>query len=116
MELKDYHGDSSYSFSGKNNVYRAFPGTSKEKLEALDDMLIFNIPNYEKDNKSITQEDCYFYGLMLGDGSMSNRSTTSYISLNKTTKIANLEFIKTYLENKDYDICSGMRVCFPIPM
>ena len=66
----------------------------------LDDMLIFSIPNYEKENKNISQEDCYFYGLMLGNGSMSNRSTTSYISLNGTTKIANLEFIKTYLEKR----------------
>ena len=66
----------------------------------LDDMLIFNTPKYEKENNGISQDDCYFYGLMLGDGSMSNKSTTSYISLNRTTKISNLEFIKTYLEKR----------------
>ena len=66
----------------------------------LDDMMIFNIPNYEVDNKKFSQDDCYFYGLMLGDGSMTNKSTTSYISLNSVTKIANLEFIKTYLEQR----------------
>jgi ribonucleoside-diphosphate reductase alpha subunit len=66
----------------------------------LDDMMIFNIPNYEVDNKKFSQDDCYFYGLMLGHGSMINKSTTSYISLNSKTKIANLEFIKTYLEQR----------------
>ena len=33
MELKDYHSDLSYSFSGKNNVYKAFSGTPKEELD-----------------------------------------------------------------------------------
>ena len=65
-----------------------------------DDMLIFNIPTYENDIIKYTENDCYIYGLMLGDGSMCNKSTTSYISLHTINKKENLESIKTYLENK----------------
>ena len=65
-----------------------------------DDMLIFTRPTYELDNLKITVDDCYMYGLLLGDGSMNNASTQSYISLHSTNKLKNLEFIENYLSNK----------------
>ena len=65
-----------------------------------DDMLIFTRPTYEVDNLKITVDDCYMYGLLLGDGSMNNASTQSYISLHSTNKSKNLEFIENYLSNK----------------
>lgn len=65
-----------------------------------DDMLVFNVPTYEKDISSISEHDCYMYGLLLGDGNMDNRSTSCYVSLHTTNKSKNLEFIKQYLTNK----------------
>ena len=65
-----------------------------------DDMLIFTRPTYALDNLKITVDDCYMYGLLLGDGSMNNASTQSYISLHSTNKLKNLEFIENYLSNK----------------
>ena len=65
-----------------------------------DDMLVFSVPTYEKDISSISEEDCYMYGLLLGDGNMDNRSTSCYVSLHTTNKSKNLEFIKQYLTNK----------------
>ena len=65
-----------------------------------DDMLIFTTPKYEVDNPLLTSDDCYMYGLLLGDGSMDNSSTRSYISLHSTNKSKNLEFIENYLTNK----------------
>jgi ribonucleoside-diphosphate reductase alpha subunit len=65
-----------------------------------DDMLVFTKPNYQVDNPKITADDCYMYGLLLGDGSMDNSSTRSYISLHSTNKAKNLEFIENYLSNK----------------
>ena len=65
-----------------------------------DDLLIFKIPEYEKNIENLTEDDCYMYGLILGDGCMNNRSTNSYLSLNAITKTHILEFVKSYLENK----------------
>jgi len=65
-----------------------------------DDMLVFTVPTYEKDISSISEHDCYMYGLLLGDGNMDNRSTSCYVSLHTTNKSKNLEFIKQYLTNK----------------
>ena len=65
-----------------------------------DDLLIFKIPEYEKNIENITKDDCYMYGLILGDGSMNNSSTNCYLSLNAITKTHILDFTKTYLTNK----------------
>lgn len=65
-----------------------------------DDLLIFKIPEYEKDIENITEDDCYMYGLLLGDGCMNNTSTTCYLSLNAITKVHILDFAKKYLTDK----------------
>ena len=63
-------------------------------------MLLLKIPEYEKDITKITKYDCYMYGLLLGDGSMTNTSTTSYISLNSETKKDIKYFVEEYLSRK----------------
>jgi len=65
-----------------------------------DDLLIFKIPEYEKDIENITEDDCYMYGLLLGYGCMNNTSTTCYLSLNAITKVHILDFAKKYLTDK----------------
>jgi ribonucleoside-diphosphate reductase alpha chain len=65
-----------------------------------EDLLIFKIPEYEKNIENITKDDCYMYGLILGDGSMNNSSINCYLSLNAITKTHILDFTKTYLTNK----------------
>ena len=37
-----------------------------------DDMMIYKVPKYEKDDSLISEKDCYIYGVILGDGSLSN--------------------------------------------
>ena len=37
-----------------------------------DDMLAYSIPKYTKDIDSIDHDDCYFYGILLGDGYFEN--------------------------------------------
>ena len=64
------------------------------------DMLAFPIPNYEKDNIGITEEDCYMYGVILGDGCLSNKNINGYISLHKDNKKHILEYAKQYFSNK----------------
>ena len=75
------------------------PQWVEAKSLTTNDMLIFKKPSYIKDNPKFNNDDCYIYGLLLGDGCMSNKSTSCYISLHSTNKSDNLEFIKNYLTN-----------------
>ena len=65
-----------------------------------DDMLVYKIPNYSVDIHSITADDCYMYGVILGDGCMSNADQNGYISLHSTNKKDILDFAIKYFENK----------------
>ena len=64
------------------------------------DMLVYRIPTYNKDVSSISQDDCYFYGVLLGDGYMLNNSTSGHITLHTREKANVLSFAKTYFESK----------------
>jgi ribonucleoside-diphosphate reductase alpha chain len=64
------------------------------------DFVIYNIPKFEKDIPSISEEDCYMYGVILGDGCISNTRTTCYVSLHKTEKKYILDKIMEYFDNK----------------
>ena len=99
--LKNQEKGLNYSLI-KNRINRQI--IKPEWIEAGDlttkDMLIFTKPKYEKDNTSLSQDDCYMYGLLLGDGCMNNSSTSCYISLHSTNKQDNLTFVKDYLSEK----------------
>lgn len=69
---------------------------AKDLLEG--DFLVFPIPQGEVDLEQISEEDCRFYGIMLGDGYIS--SAASGVCLNSTTKVGVVEFVKNYLENR----------------
>ena len=70
------------------------------------DIILYRKPNYEKDIESLTSDDCYMYGILLGDGYMSNKSTTGHITLHRENKRNILEFCENYFTNKciDYHI------------
>ena len=89
-----------------------------------DDMLIYKIPNYNVDIDTITEDDCYMYGVILGDGSMSNSDQTGYISLHSTNKKHILDFAIQYFEDKCIKyrinvnenvtrICWNKNICLP---
>ena len=85
------------------------------KLEWVDakdlttsDMVVYSIPKYEKDISSISEKDCYMYGVILGDGSMSNKTDASgYVSMHTTDKKNVAIFMEEYFKNTctDYKIC-----------
>jgi len=62
------------------------------------DFVVFPIPTYVNDIEELSEEDCRFYGILLGDGHIS--SSTSGVSLNNTTKIETMEFVKLYLTER----------------
>ena len=73
----------------------------------IDDMVVYPIPSFSKDIANISADDCYVYGVILGDGSMSNKTDTSgYISLHTTNKKHIADFIINYFNDKcvDYKI------------
>jgi ribonucleotide reductase alpha subunit len=64
------------------------------------DMIVFPIPTYYKDLSHITEDDCYIYGVILGDGCMNNKITNGYISLHTTNKKHILEKVERYFNSK----------------
>ena len=72
--------------------------TPKELNE--NDMFIYVIPEYYEDNNKLTWEDCYMYGIILGDGSFDNKSTTGYISLHSFNKKNILDFCEKYFKER----------------
>lgn len=76
------------------------PTWEESKNITEDDLIIYNIPSYEKNIENISEEDCYIYGVILGDGCISNKETTCYISLHKTEKKHILDSLTKYFTNK----------------
>ena len=68
---------------------------------AVDDMIVYPIPSQSKDYMNLKWEDCYMYGVILGDGSMSgNTESAGYISLHSENKKEVLEFAKKYFDSR----------------
>jgi ribonucleotide reductase alpha subunit len=65
-----------------------------------DDMLIYKIPNFSIDNSNLSEDDCYMYGILLGDGCMHNDDQNGYISLHTIKKNHILNFAIKYFETK----------------
>ena len=71
-----------------------------------DDMVVFPIPTHSIDDKNISSDDCYMYGIILGDGCMNNIDGNGYVSLHTKNKLHIRNFIEKYLTEKivDYKI------------
>ena len=63
-------------------------------------MIGYKIPSIYTDFNNISEEDCFMYGLMLGDGYMSNKDKTSSITMHTINKQKSIEFIKNYLSKR----------------
>ena len=70
------------------------------KEVTTDDFMVYSIPKYEKDYDSISTYDCYMYGILLGDGSMSSAYLNGYVSLHSHEKKHILSFIEEYFQSK----------------
>ena len=64
------------------------------------DMLIYPIPTFDNDIASISKDDCYMYGVILGNGYIKNDNTNCYISLHSENKKHILSYCEQYLSNK----------------
>ena len=70
----------------------------------IDDFLVFPKPMYELDIQTITEDDCYMYGILLGDGYISK--SASGVSLNNTTKNDIIIFVTSYLQDRGIKVNS----------
>jgi ribonucleotide reductase alpha subunit len=65
-----------------------------------EDMIVYRIPEYQKDYNNISEDDCYMYGILLGDGCMNNDDQNGYISLHTHNKKHIIDFCTQYFESK----------------
>ena len=70
-----------------------------------DDFMVYHIPTYERDLESITNDDCYMYGILLGNGFMKNDYVNGYIPLDTESKKRALAFIDDYFRSKCVEYC-----------
>jgi ribonucleotide reductase alpha subunit/intein/homing endonuclease len=63
-----------------------------------DDFLVFPIPNYVEDVEHLSEDDCRFYGILLGDGHISGSGAG--VSLNNVTKTDTITFVENYLTSR----------------
>lgn len=83
-----------------NKKLAEFEWTDAGELDE-DDMIVYSIPKYENDYANITADDCYMYGVILGDGSMSNQTDSSgYVSMHTTNKHHIREFMEDYFNKR----------------
>jgi ribonucleotide reductase alpha subunit len=82
------------------NITKADFVDAKDLKES--DFLVFPIPSYIQDIEELSEEDCRFYGILIGDGHIS--STTSGVSLNNDSKRSTLQFVKDYLNDRSVKI------------
>jgi len=61
------------------------------------DYMVYRIPSEEQDIPTMTEEDCYMYGLLLGNGNVSK--LRSYVSL-KYEEANAVKFVSSYLEKR----------------
>ena len=66
------------------------------------DFLVFPIPSYVSDAKGISEEDCRFYGILLGDGHISG--SVGGVCLNTTTKAETAQFVNEYLTTRGVNV------------
>jgi len=76
----------------------AKPEFSDAKDLVEGDFLVFPIPTYENDIPTLSEEDCRLYGILLGDGYISDNMAG--ISVNNTTKKSIYDFVLKYITDR----------------
>ena len=64
------------------------------------DFIGFPIPNYQKDQSEISPDDCYFYGVLLGDGSLEQNKSYGKVTIHTIEKAYIKEWLVQYFQSK----------------
>ena len=73
-------------------------------------MIGYKIPNYYSDDGNIGEDDCFMYGLMLGDGCMSNKNRSASITMHTINKKDSIEFSTFFPAG--FGVIPWIRLCF----
>ena len=65
-----------------------------------DDIILYTTPTYELDMSHISEDDCYMYGVLLGDGYMKNNVETGHVTLHAVNKEHILDFCQNYFTDR----------------
>lgn len=86
----------------KNRIEKKLVNIDYHDARDIDNetLIAFSIPQHSVDNSKISEDDCYMYGLMLGDGCANNKSMNFKITLGTHAKSEQINFVKQYLSNK----------------
>ena len=86
----------------KNRLEKGLTNIDYFEAKEIDEntMIGYKIPSYYSDVAHINEDDCFMYGLMLGDGFMSNKNKTASITMHSINKKNSIEFVKDYLSSK----------------
>ena len=86
----------------KNSIDKKIisPDWKDVKDLTIDDMVVYSIPKYQEDIDNISEDDCYFYGILLGYGCLDNNHLTGTIYLHTFNNKHVIEFCEKYLNNK----------------
>lgn len=95
--LKDVPREISYSSVIKSlDSKRSSFEWCDAKLLTDKDMAVFPIPTFEKDIEDFSEADCRFYGMMIGDGHITEKTNECGLTLSPETN--DLEFVRNYLK------------------
>ena len=82
-----------------DNKMCEFEWTDAKEL-TTNDLLVYPIPSYEKDITTIKEDDCYIYGIILGDDSVNSKTEASdYVSMYTTNQNHIAEFMAKYFSD-----------------
>jgi len=103
--IKTTHSLENLKITPEHPVYvlrhyeKNFEWLESKKLEK-DDMLVYKVPDYSKDNYILSGDDCYMYGIILNNGCMDNTCQNGYIHLDSNKKQHILDFVVKYFDGK----------------
>jgi ribonucleoside-diphosphate reductase alpha subunit len=103
--IKTTHSLENLKITPEHPVYvlrhdeKKFEWLESKKLEK-DDMLVYKVPDYSKDNYILSGDDCYMYGIILNNGCMDNTCQNGYIHLDSNKKQHILDFVVKYFDGK----------------
>ena len=110
LEIQSMHSLAPLKITGKHPVYAFVAGDDRGVAKTVDfnfdwvdadelavgDYLVYPIPKYSKDIEGLSWEDCYMYGIILGNDSQTVESI--YVSTENNKGV--LDFIRGYFDNR----------------
>lgn len=104
IKNRTYYQDNFNNIINELNRNLLTPEFIEAKNIDKNDFIGFPIPKYEKDIEEYTDDDCRFYGIMVGSGHISSTDNFAYIELDKELHQETIVFVENYLNSRNIQI------------